>query len=230
MPRRSTGNYKLRSSVRIAKGEDDIPPLEACSPDKAAVKIKQEKKGEKRRVKTDLRKLSAKKLKTVKKLDQPQPKSLTFKPSPSRKEKKPSSSRSVRKVKKSNNSTKIKTDPLPNFKKPSSQACYAAHEILVELYGKPTRVKSFERDGWSLLDSLCRTILSQNTTDKTSARAFATLKMTLPTWKEVLNAPPGIAEEAIRCGGLADVKMHRIRLILTAILERVPLCASCITL
>ena len=66
----------------------------------------------------------------------------------------------------------------------------------------------------SILDSLVRTILSQNTTDKTSAVAFARLKEGLPTWSQVLDAPEGVAEELVRCGGLAEVKMERVRAIL----------------
>lgn len=38
-----------------------------------------------------------------------------------------------------------------------------------------------------------RTILSQNTTDTTSHRAFASLKEAFPTWEEVLKAPSGSA-------------------------------------
>ena len=37
-----------------------------------------------------------------------------------------------------------------------------------------------------------RTILSQNTTDITSHRAFASLKEAFPTWEEVLGAPSGL--------------------------------------
>ena len=37
-----------------------------------------------------------------------------------------------------------------------------------------------------------RTILSQNTTDVTSHRAFASLKEAFPTWEEVLGAPSGL--------------------------------------
>ncbi|EGB12298.1 hypothetical protein AURANDRAFT_5189, partial [Aureococcus anophagefferens] len=66
----------------------------------------------------------------------------------------------------------------------------------------------------SILDSLVRTILSQNTTDKTSLVAFERLKAGLPTWSEVLAAPAGVAEELVRCGGLAEVKMERVRAIL----------------
>ena len=36
-----------------------------------------------------------------------------------------------------------------------------------------------------------RTILSQNTTDITSARAFASLKQLFPTWEQVQSAPVG---------------------------------------
>ena len=56
-----------------------------------------------------------------------------------------------------------------------------------------------------------RTILSQNTTDTTSARAFAGLKAGFPTWDSVLAAPAGAVEESVRCGGLADIKVARIR-------------------
>ena len=51
-------------------------------------------------------------------------------------------------------------------------------------------------------------------TDKTSAVAFARLKEGLPTWSQVLAAPEGVAEELVRCGGLAEVKMERVRAIL----------------
>ena len=66
----------------------------------------------------------------------------------------------------------------------------------------------------SVLDSLVRTILSQNTTDATSVRAFRSLKQVLPTWEQARTAAPGVMEEAIRVGGLADIKAARIREIL----------------
>ncbi len=43
-----------------------------------------------------------------------------------------------------------------------------------------------------------RTLLSQNTTDITSARAFATLKQQFPTWDAVRAAPPADVADAIR--------------------------------
>ena len=56
-----------------------------------------------------------------------------------------------------------------------------------------------------------RTILSQNTTDTNSSRAFAGLKAAFPEWEAVRTAPEGAVEESIRCGGLADIKVARIK-------------------
>lgn len=47
-----------------------------------------------------------------------------------------------------------------------------------------------ETDFWKMQT---RTILSQNTTDTTSNRAFTSLKAAFPTWEDVRNAPPGAA-------------------------------------
>merc|ERR1712028_87910 len=104
-----------------------------------------------------------------------------------------------------------------------------ATQLLADEYGAPVRGSATGVDAGNgcgairtgVLDSLVRTMLSQNTTDATSAVAFANLKLALPTWKQVLEAPEG-AEEAVRCGGLADVKMARVRVILTQILSERP--------
>lgn len=56
-----------------------------------------------------------------------------------------------------------------------------------------------------------RTILSQNTTDVTSARAYDALKRRFPAWADVARAPRGAVEDAIRVGGLADIKTARIK-------------------
>lgn len=70
-----------------------------------------------------------------------------------------------------------------------------------------------------VLDSLVRTMLSQNTTDITSIRAFRSLKAKFPTWEAVLEAPDAEVEEAIRVGGLAAIKCARIKALLAAIRE-----------
>ena len=65
-----------------------------------------------------------------------------------------------------------------------------------------------------VLDSLVATILSQNTTNHNSSRAFRSLKQALPTWDEALKAGPSAIEESIRAGGLAKIKAGRIHVIL----------------
>jgi endonuclease-3 len=44
----------------------------------------------------------------------------------------------------------------------------------------------------TVLDSLIGTILSQNTTDNNSRRAFASLKTAFPTWEEVCHVSPSL--------------------------------------
>ena len=61
------------------------------------------------------------------------------------------------------------------------------------------------------------TILSQNTTDVNSHRAFASLKAAFPTWEAVRTADPAAVEESIRSGGLAATKTARIQIILNTL-------------
>jgi endonuclease-3 len=67
------------------------------------------------------------------------------------------------------------------------------------------------------LDSLMLTVLSQNTTDANSGRAFAQLQARFPSWEEVLAARPQEIAAAIRSGGLAEIKSRRIKQILRRI-------------
>eukprot|EP00877_Chromochloris_zofingiensis_P008780 jgi/Chrzof1/4155/Cz14g01040.t1 len=62
-------------------------------------------------------------------------------------------------------------------------------------------------------------MLSQNTTDVTSLRAFTSLKQRFPTWEHVRTAGPGTVEDAIRVGGLAEIKVQRIRTILDTLVQ-----------
>ncbi len=65
-----------------------------------------------------------------------------------------------------------------------------------------------------LLEGLVHTILSQNTSDVNSHRAFQRLKERFPTWEEAAAAPAGEIEEAIRSGGISRVKAERIKIVL----------------
>ena len=69
------------------------------------------------------------------------------------------------------------------------------------------------------LDVLIATVLSQNTSDINSHRAFAQLKAAFATWHDVLAARPSQIASAIRSGGLAEVKARRIKQILREIEE-----------
>lgn len=91
------------------------------------------------------------------------------------------------------------------------------YHILVETYGIPP----WEPDG-DALGELIATVLSQHTSDVNSARAYANLKQTFPTWEAVRDAPVELVAEAIRSGGLAQQKAPRIQDILRELTKRSP--------
>lgn len=64
------------------------------------------------------------------------------------------------------------------------------------------------------LDSLIGTILSQNTSDANSGRAFDSLEKRFPTWDRAEKATSQQIASAIRQGGLAGIKSRRIKAIL----------------
>jgi len=60
------------------------------------------------------------------------------------------------------------------------------------------------------LSVLVETILSQNTTDSTSGRAWASLRKKYPTWEELRDADAQELADTIRVGGLPKIKAERI--------------------
>ncbi len=70
------------------------------------------------------------------------------------------------------------------------------------------------------LDMLVATVLSQNTNDKNSHRAYCSLRETFPAWSGVLAAPTGRIATAIRVGGMANQKSVRIKRILKTLYQR----------
>ncbi len=81
---------------------------------------------------------------------------------------------------------------------------------LETLYGTPRRATSA-----SVLDSLVGCILSQNTNDLNSGRAWRSLKKRFPDWDAAAGAPAKDLENAIRVGGLAPSKSARIKGVLS---------------
>ncbi|KAK6920765.1 HhH-GPD domain [Dillenia turbinata] len=125
-------------------------------------------------------------------------------------------------------------DPFPTHCRPTPQECLSIRDQLLSLHGFPQEFAKYKdrrqqqnhngSDGLSpeesVLDGLVSTILSQNTTDVNSQRAFASLKSVFPTWDDVLAAEPKCVEDAIRCGGLAKTKAACIKNILSSLLKK----------
>jgi len=70
------------------------------------------------------------------------------------------------------------------------------------------------------VSTLVATVLSQNTSDANSERAFKLLVSTFGDWESVTTADTAEIARSIRLGGLADVKAKRIKLILQDIEEQ----------
>ena len=101
--------------------------------------------------------------------------------------------------------------PFPDFRRPTEQEARAARDGLAGLHGEYQR-----GERGSVVDSLVKTMLSQNTTDITSARAFAQLKEAFdgPDWDAVRVADVESIAAPIKCCGLADIRAARIKAIL----------------
>ena len=67
------------------------------------------------------------------------------------------------------------------------------------------------------VSELVLTILSQNTADTNSFRAFTALRARYTSWPEVLAAPTDELEEVLRPGGLAPTKSRRIQVVLAEV-------------
>lgn len=61
------------------------------------------------------------------------------------------------------------------------------------------------------LEVLVRGILSQNTSDTNSGRAYDNLRAAFPTWEDIARADHEAITEAIKTGGLADRKARTIQ-------------------
>jgi endonuclease-3 len=70
------------------------------------------------------------------------------------------------------------------------------------------------------LEELVLTVLSQNTSDVNRDRAFAVLRARFPTWDALAGARVEDVADAIRPGGLSQVKAPRILAILREIRDR----------
>ncbi len=93
----------------------------------------------------------------------------------------------------------------------------AIMEALEPVYGRPRPTPSHDP-----LSELILTVLSQNTADTNSGRAFVQLMRRYPSWEAIANAPVDELVATIQSGGLAQQKAPRIQAILRAVSERSP--------
>lgn len=90
-------------------------------------------------------------------------------------------------------------------------------ERLAGVYGWPEHVPHGDA-----LAELVLTILSQNTADTNSGRAFTQLMRAFPSWRSIAEATVEDVVAAIQIGGLAQQKAPRIQSSLRAVFERSP--------
>lgn len=90
-------------------------------------------------------------------------------------------------------------------------------ERLSEVYGYPHHLPSGDP-----LAELVLTVLSQNTSDTNSGRAFVQLMRRYASWEAMADAPAEEIAETIQAGGLAQQKAPRIKRILEEVRRRSP--------
>ena len=103
--------------------------------------------------------------------------------------------------------------PMSRSKKLEAKL-FVVTDRLRAVYGRPVH-----RPG-DPLSELVRTVLSQNTSDVNSGRAYRALREAFPTWEQAARARPTAVERAIRIGGLARTKSRRIHDLLREVRER----------
>jgi endonuclease-3 len=85
-------------------------------------------------------------------------------------------------------------------------------ELLKQEYG--LRQWQSDRDP---IDVLIETMLSQNTSDANSGRAFSSLQASFDSWEAVATAPAEQIAGTIKSGGLSQIKAVRIKQVFSQI-------------
>jgi endonuclease-3 len=103
-------------------------------------------------------------------------------------------------------------DSHDDYMLPPAEKTQQVHTALAEHYGYLEW-----RPRIDPLSELVLTILSQHTSDVNRDRAFDEMKRRYPTWEEVRDVPTVALADAIRAGGLANIKAPRIQEVLRLI-------------
>ncbi|HEX6655658.1 MAG TPA: endonuclease III [Candidatus Limnocylindria bacterium] len=91
---------------------------------------------------------------------------------------------------------------------------HALAQVVLERLGERYDYPTWAGPRLDAVSELVLTILSQNTADTNSFRAFTALRARYPNWDSVLNAPTYELVDVIRPGGLAPTKGPRIQHVL----------------
>ena len=90
------------------------------------------------------------------------------------------------------------------------------NQLLIKNFGVPPRAKKLPKP----IDLLIATILSQNTNDNNSYKAYQNLKKKFPSWDEVRMARRSSIEKEIKIAGLGYQKSKAIKNLLTELHEK----------
>ncbi len=104
------------------------------------------------------------------------------------------------------------TTVRPPIQRTLARRALRAHETLLKAYGQPDWGERLPA-----VEELVATILSQNTSDLNSGRAFEALRQRFKTMEAVRDAPVKDVIETIRPAGLANQKGPRIQAVLRTI-------------
>jgi endonuclease-3 len=107
--------------------------------------------------------------------------------------------------------------PSPQKLAADRRARRARVELVLERLGERYDHPTWAGPRLDAPSELVLTILSQNTADTNSFRAFTALRQRYPDWDAVLNAPTDELVEVIRPGGLAPTKAPRIQRVLAEV-------------
>jgi endonuclease III len=97
---------------------------------------------------------------------------------------------------------------------PPGEKVKKLYEVLAPIYGELEWQPTTDP-----LSELILTILSQHTSDLNRDRAFHAMRERFPTWEEVRDASTHELADAIRSGGLANIKAPRIQEVLKQLSE-----------
>ena len=90
------------------------------------------------------------------------------------------------------------------------------NDRLIKYFGIPFRPQKLPNP----IDTLVATILSQNTNDKNSYKAYKNLKNKYQSWREIADAPRSKIEETIRIAGLGKQKSSTIKELLATLRKK----------